>query len=330
MVHAEHDDGLLQAADDETADAKRQLQERGDRAEDRELKRMHDRADDEQAEQHGEKEREERRHDEVDDVRHDGLELLLQLRGEDAEHERWEHRALIADDGHLDAEDVHRDGLRRTARDRVGVRQLRRDEHEAEHDADDRRAAEALRRRPADERRQERECRIRENAAHAQHVLAELEPQALRRAAQAHEKTGRDEHGDDGYEDVAERARNLLHERHLRVGFLLVAHAGEIRPPDELREHLVDEARAKDDLVLRRREELPLHALDILDGLLIDLALVIHDEAQTRRAVLGVADILHAADVLLDELCDALLVGQVVKGMILRVRRRGCSASRGL
>ena len=267
----------------------------------------------EQADNHADEEREERRDDEVDDVRHERLEPFLELRAEDAEDESRQDRALIADDRDGETEDVHHHRLLCAARDGCpSVRELRSDEHEAEDDADDRRAAEALHRRPADERRQEDERRIRQNLAHRQDVLAELKAERLACAAQAHEKTGGNEDRDDRDEDVAERAGNLLHRRHLRVSLFFVAHAREIRALDELVKDLVDEARAEDDLVLGCCKELALDAVDVLDGLLINLRLVVDDEAQARRAVLSVADIVLAADVLPDELCHALLVREIV------------------
>ena len=84
-------------------------------------------------------EREERRDDEVDDVRHERLEPFLELRAEDAEDESRQDRALIADDRDGETEDVHHHRLLCAARDGCPcVRELRSDEHEAEDDADDR------------------------------------------------------------------------------------------------------------------------------------------------------------------------------------------------
>ena len=151
-------------------------------------------------------------------------------------------------------------------------------------------------------------------------------PSAWHARRQAHEKTGRDEDGDDRDEDVAERAGHFLDRRHLRVGFLFVADAGERRAFDEFVKDLVDKARAEDDLILSRREELALDAVDVLDGLLVDLRLVVDDEAQARRAMLRVADVVLAADVFPDELRDALLVREVV--VLVVVRGRGFRRSR--
>ena len=175
---------------------------------------------------------------------------------------------------------------------------MRRNEHESEDDADDRCAAELLHRRPADERRQEGERRIRQDLAHAHEVVAHLDAEVLQHAAQTHEKTGSDEHGNDRHEDVAERARDLLRRRHLLVcGFLIGAARERGIHADEHVVDLVDEARAENDLVLCSREELPLDAVDVLDRLVLDLILVVQDQPQTRRAVLGGADVRHAADV---------------------------------
>ena len=107
MVHAEYDDDLMHAADDESANAVRELQEGTHRTEDANLKRVHDGSDDEESQQHRDKQCQERSYDEVDDVGHEGLEPLLQTRGKDAEHECGQNRALIADDGDRNPEDVH-------------------------------------------------------------------------------------------------------------------------------------------------------------------------------------------------------------------------------
>ena len=111
---------------------------------------------------------------------------------------------------------------------------------------------------------------------------------------------------------------------HLIIRFLLAVHrAHEIRARDKGIEHLVDKARAEDDLVLCGGKELPLHTVDVLDRLLVDDRLVVDDEAQTRRTVLGTANIARAADVLPDELCDTLLLRQIRIDVILR-RSRCC------
>ena len=330
VVDTEDDDDLMQAADDEAADAVRQGEERLDGAEDGELNPVHDRADDQEAEDHGDEERQERRDDEVNDVRDEGLEPFLELRSEDAEDEGRQDGTLVADDRHAKAEDVHHDRLCFTGGNRVGIRQLRCDEHEAEDDADDRRAAEALRRGPADEGRQEGEGRIREDLAHAQDVVAELDAEAQAGAAQAHEETGCDEDRDDRHEDVAERAGDLLGHRHLCVCLsLVVAGTGEARAGDEGVVHLVDEACAEDNLVLGRRKELALDAVDVLDGLRVELRLVVDDQAQARRAVLGTADVVVAADVLPDELRDALFLRQVAVVLLRLCRGSGCIRLRG-
>ena len=254
----------------------------------------------------------------------------MQTRGKDAEHECGQNRALIADDRDRNAEDVHRERYGIARRNRICIRQLGCNEHKTEHDADDGRTAEAVHRRPANERGQERKRRIGENLAHAEQIVAHLDTETLRRTAQPHEKTRGNEHGDNRNEHVAERARDLLQRRHLIVRLLLAVHrAHEIRARDECVEHLVDEARAEDDLVLCGSEKLPLHAVDVLDRLLVDDRLVVHDEAQTRRTVLGTADIARAADVLPDELCDALLLRQIrIDVIVRRSFRRRCFLGR--
>ena len=127
------------------------------------------------------------------------------------------------------------------------------------------------------------------------------------------------------HEDVAERAGNLLGHRHLCVCLsLVVAGTGEARAGNKGVEYLVDEARAENDLVLGRGEELALDAVDILDGLLIELRLVVDDQAQARRAVLCAADVVAAANVLPDELGDALFLWEVAV-VLFRLCRSLCS-----
>ena len=313
MYTEDHDD-LLQAADDDAADTERHHEECLDSAEHCALNGMHDRADDQKSKQHAEEQGQERRHDEVDDVRNDFLQESLKLRGNDAQHESRKNRALIANDRNLDAKHIHQQRLLSAARDGSPcVRKLRSHQHEAEHQTDDRRAAELLHRGPADQSRQEDEGRVREHLAHGEDIPAELHAQGLACSAQAHEKTCCNENRDDRDEHIAQRTGNLLHERHLLIGRFLVARAGQRRiVRDERRADLVHKARAKDDLILLRREELAFDTLDVLDGLFVDQGLVVDNEAQARRAMLRRTHVAHAAHIFLDELRHALLIRQIV------------------
>ena len=167
---------------------------------------MHDRSDDEEPEQHRDEQREERRDNEVNDVGHEGLEPFLQARRKDTKHEGGQNRALITNHGNRNPEDLHRerDGIPR--RNRVGVRQLRSDEHQTKHNADDGRSAEAVHRRPADECGQEGKCRIRQDLTHTQEIFVHLDAETLCHPAQPHEESRRHEHGNDGDKDIAEGA----------------------------------------------------------------------------------------------------------------------------
>ena len=107
MMHAEHDDHLMQTADDKTADAVRQLQKGTYCAENTDLECVHDRSDDEEPEQHRDKQRKERRDNEVNDIGHKGLEPFMQTRRKDTKYECGQNRALIADHGNWNPEDLH-------------------------------------------------------------------------------------------------------------------------------------------------------------------------------------------------------------------------------
>ena len=244
MMHTKYYDNLLQTTDDETADTHRHLQEGGNRTENRRFQRMHNGANDEDTQNHGDEQRNERRNNQVDNIGNYRLESLLQFRSKDTENKCRQYRPLITNDANGHTKDFHRNGLHITTGNSPGIRQLRANEHEAQHQTNNWRTAEAFHGRPANECRQEDEGRIRENLAQQQHIIAELYAQTLCRTAQAHEQTGCHQYGDDGYEYVTQRTGNLLQRRHLGISFFLVADTGEIRALDEFCKDLVHKTRA--------------------------------------------------------------------------------------
>ena len=72
--------------------------------------------------------------------------------------------------------------------------------------------------------------------------------------------------------------------------------------------HLVDVAGADDDLELASVEEATLEVFVVVDCCLVNLVLVLQDEAKAGCAVCGCYDVAGATDVLQHALCHLLVV----------------------
>ena len=124
-------------------------------------------------------------------------------------------------------------------------------------------------------------------------------------AIERHQHTATDQHRDERHEDVS----NGLDEAGDNVALLggnfleFVLGCLGCASSDEVLMHLVDVAGADDDLELASVEEAALEVFVVVNCCLVDLVLVLQDEAKAGCAVCGCNDVAGATDVLQHALC---------------------------
>lgn len=310
MVQAGDDQQRVRCADQEAADAEGQVDKAFDHVHKAQFHHVHDRPDAEDHDQEGDHHDDERRHDEVKGVGHDLAQLLFKAGADEGREDGGQDAALAAH--HRDEAERH-DGLHAAVGvgHRVGVGQDGGHQHQAQHQADDRRAAEHFEGGPADDRRQEGEGGLRQDvdqrddvvwdhagrsAEQPQHVVVE------QAAFQAQEQAGGRDDRDDGDEDVAQGPHHpldallLLFDRFI----LFLFGEGVQAQAVQFRIDLVDDAGAQDDLVLPCVEESPLDEIHLFQPLGVDGVLVLDDQAQAGSAMGSGYDVVFAHD--LDDL----------------------------
>ncbi|MNH06289.1 hypothetical protein D3C79_656510 [compost metagenome] len=255
------------------------------------------RADKEQRHEAGDDDGQERGEDQIQGVRNALAQLFLQVRHEPDRQQHREDGALIADHGHIQAEEVH--GLE-AARHAPGVGQGRVGQNAAECRPEVGVAAKLPRRGKADQDRQNDEGRRAEHVEHDEQRAVGIDPAVgAHHAEQPHQQTRGDDGWNDGDEDVGERPRQALGHVELgrrHVGQLRLAGGACAGQRHKLRIDLVDQASAEDHLNLTRVAEAPLDPVQLVDGGLVHLAVVRQHQPQPGGAVGGTDDVLTAPE----------------------------------
>ena len=155
-----------------------------------------------------------------------------------------------------------------------------------------------------DQHGQEDECGVGEHIQNGEPVAAAEAGDGLGQSLdQAHHQTGSHDGRQDGNKDVAHCLDHPLEDGLLGSGGsldLVLGGGGQAGHGQELLVDLVDGAGANDQLELTIALEDTLNAVDVLQGVQVDLAVVHGDQAQASRAVRGADQVLAAAKSLVD------------------------------
>ena len=257
--------------------------------------------------EHGHEHRDERGHKEVKHLGNDLVQALLEEGENGAGDNDGDHMPLIADP--LKAVHAGNDGdhgLHALGGNRVGALQRGVDERTADDGTQVRVGAKGLSGGVADQDLQNAEGRARDQVGDLVDKVIGVERDKavgghkVEGAHNAQQQARSHDGGDDGDKDVAEHL-NGTHKDVLllRRGLLDLGLGGSLDAADrnELVVDLVDGASAKNNLELALGLKDALGAVDILEGLRVDLGVIGNHQAQTRGAVCGRNNVAGASDV---------------------------------
>ena len=302
-----NDRGSIEQADDKGTDAEGQGQQGLDQTEDGVLGPDKDGADGNERHEHGHEHRDKRGHKEIEHLGDNLVETLLEEGENGAGDNDGDNVALITDPlKAVHAGDDGDHGLHALGGNRVGALQRGVDERTADDGAQVRVGAKGLSRGVTDQDLQNAKRRARDQVGNLINKVIGVERDKavgghkVEGAHNAQQQARSHDGGDDGDKDVAEHLNGthkdvlLLRRCLLDLGLRGSLDATE---RDELLVDLVDGASAKNNLELALGLKDALGAIDILDGLLVDLGIIGNHQAQTRGAMRGRDDVVGATDI---------------------------------
>lgn len=299
--------GGIEQADDKGTDTEGQGQQGLNQTENGVLGPDKDGADGNERHEHGHEHRDERGHKEVEHLGDNLVETLLEEGEYGAGDNDGDNVALITDP--LKAVHAGNDGdhgLHALGGNRVGALQRGVDERTSDDGAQIRVSAKGLSRGVADQDLQNAKGRARDQVGDLVDKVIGVERDKtvgghkVERAHDSQQQARSHDGGDDGDKNVAEHL-NGTHKDVLLLcrGLLNLGFGGSLDAAkrDELFVDLVDGASAKNNLELALGLKDALGAVDILDGLLVNLGVIGNHQAQTRGAVCGRNNVVGATDV---------------------------------
>ena len=306
-MNTRNDRGGIEKADDKGTDAEGQGQQGLDQTEDGILGPDKDGADGNERHEHGHEHRDERGHKEVKHLGDNLVEALLEEGQNGAGDDDRDHMALITDPlkaVHAGNDSDH--GLHALGGNRIGALQRGVDERTADDGTQIRVGAKGLSGGVTDQDLQDAKGRSRDQVGNLVDKVIGVERDKavgghkVEGTHNAQQQARSHDGGDDGDKDVAEHL-NGTHKDVLLLcrGLLDLGLGGSLDAAerDELFVDLVDGAGAKDNLQLALGLKDALGAVDILEGLLVDLGVIGNHQAQTRGAVCGRNNVVGATDV---------------------------------
>ena len=307
LVDTGNDRGGIEQADDKGTDAEGQGQQGLDQTEDGVFGPDKDGADGNERHEHGHEHRDERGHKEVEHLGNDLVQALLEEGQNGAGDNDGDHMALIANPlKAVHAGDDRDHGLNALGGNRVGALQRGVDKRTADDGTQVRIGAKCLSRGVADQNLQNAKGRARNQVGDLVDKVIGVERDKavgghkVEGTHNAQQQARSHDGGDDGDKDVAEHLNSthkdilLLRRSLLDLGLGGSLDAAE---RDELFVDLVDGASAKNNLELALGLKDALSAVDILEGLLVNLGVIGNHQAQTRGAMRGRDDVVGATDV---------------------------------
>ena len=307
LVDTGDDRGGIEQADDKGTDAEGQGQQGLDQTEDGVLGPHEDGSDGNERHEHGHEHRDKRGHKEVEHLGNDLVQALLKEGQNGAGDNDGDHMALIANP--LKAVQTRDDGdhgLHALGGNRVGALQRGVDERTADDGTQIRVGAKGLSGGVTDQDLQNAKGRSRDQVGDLVDKVIGVERDKavgghkVEGAHNAQQQARSHDGGDDRDEDIAEYLNGahkdvlLLRRGLLDLGLGSSLDAAE---RDELVVDLIDGAGAKNDLELALGLKDAPGAVDVLDGLLVNLGVVGDHQTQTRRAVCGRNNVVGATDV---------------------------------
>ena len=299
--------GGIEQTDDKGTDAEGQGQQGLDQTEDGVLGPHEDGADGNERHEHGHEHRDERGHKEVEHLGNDLVQALLEEGQNGAGDDDGDHMALIADP--LKAVHTGNDGnhgLYALGGNRVGALQRGVNERTADDGTQIRVGAKGLGGGVADQDLQNAKGRARDQVGNLVDKVIGIERDKavgghkIEGAHNAQQQARSHDGGDDGDKDIAEHL-NGTHKDVLLLsrGLLDLGLGGSLDAAerDELLVDLVDGAGAKNNLELALGLKDALGAVDVLEGLLVNLSVIGNHQAQASGAVRGRNNVVGATDV---------------------------------
>lgn len=296
-MDAGDDNGGIEAAEQQAGEPTGMGDQRAEQEGDAVAQRPAGGADKQQGDKPGDHDRQERRQDQIQRVGDHLAQVFFQQAHEPHRQQHRKYRALIADHGDLQTEEVH--GMEPSG-DAPGVGQRRVRQNAAERGAQIGVAAEFTGGGETDQNRQDNERRRAEHVQHHEQRAVGIRPAiGFHHAEQPHQQAGGDDGRDDRHEDVRQQAGDALQRVELfrrDIGGFGFAGFADARRLDEFRMHLVDQPGAEDHLDLTGVAEAAFDAVQFADGLFVHLAVVHQHQAQARGAVGGAGDVLFTAE----------------------------------
>ena len=281
----------------------------------------HGRADQQEGQEAGDEDGEGRGEDEVDSALEDLVEELLNVGQDEGNQHDGQHGTLVARLLNLQTEKVpvlHRVGAfstRQRCCDLVAVHQCRGDHCGTHGQTEVGVTAEDLGGGEANQHGQEGEgscreqvddvCKVSPFREKFNNCLGAKNTLRGQEAIERHQHTATDQNRDQRDEDVGDGLDESGNNVALLRGDALEIVLGCLgrASGDEVLVHLVDVTGADDDLELASIEEAALEVFVVVDCCLVDLVLVLQDEAKAGCAVCGCNDVAGATDVLQHALC---------------------------
>ena len=302
-----NDRGGIEQADDKGTDAEGQGQQSLDQTEDGVLSPDKDGPDGNERHEHGHEHGDERSNKEVEHLGNDLVEALLQEGEDGAGDDDRDHMALIANPlKAVHAGDDGDHGLHALGGNRVGALQRGVDERTTDDGTQIRVGSKGLSGGVTDQDLQDAKGRSRDQVGNLINKVIGVERDKavgghkVEGAHDAQQQARSHDGGDDGDKNVAEQLNGTHKDVLLLRGGLLDLGLGgsfDAAERNELVVDLVDGAGAKNNLELALGLKDALSAVDILEGLLVDLRVIGNHQAQARGAVCGRNNVVGATDV---------------------------------
>ena len=229
------------------------------------------RADEEQGHKAGDHHGQEGGEDQIQGIGDHLAQPLLDKAHKPDRQQHGENGALIADHGHINAEEVH--GLE-AAGHPPGIGQRRVGQDAAQGRPQIGVTAKLLGRRKADEDGQNDKGRRAEHIQHDKDGAIRIGPAiGADHSQQTHQQTGGHNRRNDGHKDIRQQAGHALQRIELlggQIGQFALAAFANAGDSNKVGINLVDEAGTENDLDLAGVAEAALDAVELLDGALVD------------------------------------------------------------
>ena len=253
-----------------------------------------DRPDDRQRHIPGHHHRHQRGHKQVDNLRHNLVQLFLNHRHEPYGDHYRDHVALVSHQIYIiqsEPDGCLRDIRRVHAGYRPGVQKIGMNHNHTDDRSQELVSSEYLRRADGDQDRQECKRRVAEQMEdHIGSGLCHLGPDIAEALQKPHQKTAGHNCRYDRHKNISQRLDRAFEDILFRVGrlfYLFFRRTFNARDFDELVVNLIDRTGSQDNLHLTGSEKDPLYAVDLFHLFLVAFVVVANHQTKSGRAVRG-------------------------------------------